>query len=459
MNFLKKITGTGSIRPGFYHELFMLVLPIMAQNLITSAVSMADVMMLGQVDQTSLAASSLAGQVQFLLNVVYFGLASAVTILGAQYWGKGDRKTIARILGIGLIVSMCFALTATAGALFFPGTVIGIWTNDPVLAEAGIRYLKLVALSYFFSGLSQPYLAVMKSCERVMLSTVISAIALGSNVVLNAVLIFGLLGFPAMGIEGAALATTICRGIELLICVIDFLHQKTIPRSLLNMFRIPRSLAGDFVRYCLPAFINDFMWGLAFSVNSMIMGRLGSDIVAANSVVSVARELATTAGFGISSGTAILLGKEIGEGFLKRAKEDADACLRTSFQVGLLQGLVILIMTPFIPHFVKVSETASHYLVVMMLINVFYQMGQVINTVLIASIFRCGGESGYGMKLDLICMWGYAVPLGLIAAFVLRLPPLIVYMLMCTDEFAKMPFAVRHYKSGSWLRNITRDYA
>lgn len=456
---LKRIAGGDTVRPGFYHELFVLVLPIVVQNLITSAVGMADVMMLGRVDQTSLAASSLAGQVQFLLNMVYFGLASAITILASQYWGKGDRRTIARIFGIGLLVSMFFSLIATGGALFAPGAVIRIWTNDPALREAGARYLKLVAFSYFFAGISQPYLAIMKSCERVMLSTVISAVALGSNVVLNAILIFGLFGFPAMGIEGAALATSICRGIELAICAADFLHQRIMPRSPLTMFRIPRSLIGDFIRYCLPAFINDFTWGLAFSVNSMIMGRLGSDIVAANSIVSVARELATTVGFGISAGTAILLGKEIGEGFLKRAKEDAGACLRTSFLAGVAQGVVILLMTPVIPHFVKLSGTAGRYLVVMMLINTVYQMGQVINTVLIASIFRCGGESGYGLKLDVICMWCYAVPLGLFAAFVLRLPPLIVYALMCTDEFAKMPFAIRHYKSGSWLKNITRDYA
>ena len=213
-NFLK-------VRDGFYHELFVLVIPIVIQNLITSAVSMADVVMLGRLDQTSLSASSLAGQVQFLLNIVFFGLASALTILASQYWGKKDTAVVGKILGIGLIISVVLCGLATIFALFIPGRVISIWTNIPELQAAGAKYLRYVALSYLFAGFSQPYLSIMKACERVMLSTMISAVTLGANIVLNACLIFGLGPFPRLGIIGAAIATTIVRGIELLICIID----------------------------------------------------------------------------------------------------------------------------------------------------------------------------------------------------------------------------------------------
>ena len=182
------------IRGGFFRQLYVLVLPIIMQNLITSAVSMADVLMLGRLDQTSLAASSLAGQVQFLLGIVYFGLASALTILASQYWGKGDRKTVARIFGIGLIISVPISAFAMVMALFFPGTVIRIWTNVPELIDAGKIYLRFVALSYLFAGFTQPYLSIMKSCERVLLSTMISVVTLVLNIMVNAVLIFGLFG-------------------------------------------------------------------------------------------------------------------------------------------------------------------------------------------------------------------------------------------------------------------------
>lgn len=449
---------TISKRKSFSNDLTVLVIPIVIQNLITSAVSMADVVMLGRVDQVSLAASSLAGQVQFLLNIVFFGLASALTILASQYWGRRDTKTIAKILGIGLIISMSVCTFASLMAFFMPGAVIRIWTNVPELMDAGAQYLRFVALSYFFAGISQPYLSIMKSCERVTLSTFISALTLGLNVLLNAVLIFGLLGFPAMGIEGAALATTISRGIELTICVIDFMRQKVMPRSIANMFRIPRALVKDFVKFSLPAFINDAMWGLAFNMNSVIMGHLGSDIVAANSVVTVARDLVTTVGFGISAASSILLGKEIGENRLQTAREDASSIMKVSVIAGICSGIVLLAISPFVPSLVKISATAAHYLQIMLLINTVYQMGQIINTVLISSLFRCGGDSRYGMILDIVCMWCVAVPLGLISAFVLDLPPLFVYVLMCTDEFVKMPFAVHHYRKGNWIRNLTRDF-
>ena len=445
-------------REGFYRDLFALVLPIVIQNLIATSVSMADVVMLGRVDQTSLSASSLAGQVQFLLFVVYFGLASALTILAAQYWGKGDTATIARIFAIGLIISAFFSVFAAVLCVVCPERVIRIWTNVPELIEAGVRYLKVVALSYVFAGISEPYLAIMKSCERVRFTTVLSAVTLLLNVILNGILIFGLFSFPAMGIEGAALATTISRGIELMVCVIDFKRQKIMPTSLQNMFTIPRSLVRDFAKYSLPAFINDAMWGLAFNMNSIIMGHLGSDIVAANSMVTVVRDLISTVGMGISAAASILLGKEIGENRLQQAREDASSIMRTTLIVCAIQGVLLLAITPIIPGFVKISETASGYLRTMLYINVVYQAGAVINTVLIASLFRCGGESRYGMILDIICMWCFAVPLGLISAFLLKLPPIIVYCLMCTDEFAKMPFALHHYKSGNWIKNLTRDF-
>ena len=456
INMFKKLF---SARRGFYRELFVLVIPIVIQNLIASAVGMADVVMLGRVDQTSISASSLAGQVMFLLNVLFFGLNSALTILAAQYWGRRDTNVISKILGIGLIISLAITVSVAALAFFFPYSVIRIWTNVPELIDAGAVYLRYVAASYIFMGIAQPYLIILKSCERVMFTTILSASTLIINVILNALLIFGIGPFPEMGIAGAALATTLSWGIGLIVCVIDFIRQKTLPKNIVNMFRIPKALIADFAKYSLPAFVNDAMWGLAFNMNSIIMGHLGSDIVAANSVVTVVRDLATVVGFGISAAASIMLGKEIGENRLEDAEKDASSILKVTVFSGIIAGILLLIVNPFIPGLVKITETAAHYLKVMLYISIAYQMGQIVNTVLIASLFRCGGDSKYGMILDIVCMWGFAVPLGLISAFVFKWPPLIVYVCMCTDEFAKMPFAIHHYKSGGWIKNITRDMA
>ncbi len=446
-----------SARKGFYRELFVLVIPIVIQNLIASAVGMADVVMLGRVDQTSISASSLAGQVMFLLNVLFFGLNSALTILASQYWGKRDMKVISKILGIGLIISFAVTVTVAALAFLFPYRVIRIWTDAPELIEAGAVYLRYVAASYIFMGIAQPYLIILKSCERVTFATLLSASTLIINVILNALLIFGIGPFPEMGIAGAALATTLSWGIGLIVCIVDFIRQKTLPKNIAAMFRIPKALIVDFGKYSLPAFINDALWGLAFNMNSIIMGHLGSDIVAANSVVTVVRDLSTVVGFGISAAASIMLGKEIGENRLDDAEKDASSILKVTVFSGIIAGILLFVINPYIPGLVKISETSAHYLRVMLYINVAYQMGQIVNTVLIASLFRCGGDSKYGMILDAVCMWGFAVPLGLLSAFVFKWPPLVVYFCMCMDEFAKMPFAIHHYRSGGWIKNITRE--
>ena len=192
-------------RKGFRHELLVLLAPIVVQNLISASVSLADVIMLGRVDQVSISASSLAGQVMFLLFTVFYGLSSALTILVSQYWGKKDCATISRILGIGLLISILFSSLTAFMALFFPTALMRVWTNDPELIAAGANYLRFVAFSYLFAGLTQPYLAVMRSCERVTLSTLVSAFTLTLNVLLNAVLIFGLFGLPALGLKIPAL--------------------------------------------------------------------------------------------------------------------------------------------------------------------------------------------------------------------------------------------------------------
>ena len=444
-------------RKNFARDLLALVIPIMIQNLISSSVQLADTVMLGRLSQTALSASSLAGQTGFILFIVYFGLASALTILSSQYWGKKDTETIGKVFGMGLFLSAVISVPVSLICFFFPKQVLFLWTNETELLAEGAKYLRIVSISYLALGISQPYLAIMRSCERVRLSTRVSSFSLILNVILNALLIFGLAGFPRLGIIGAALATLLSRIAELLICLIDFHFQTILPKNIRNWFRIPEILQKDFRVYCMPALINDVLWVLAYNMNSVIMGHLGSDMVAASAVTGVARELVAVAGFGISSAAAILLGKEIGEGNNELAKQDADAILITSLGTGILQGILLYAAIPLITMAAVLSETSQQYLVYMLKVSCFYQILQVLNTTLIASIFRCGGDSKYGMRLDILSMWALTVPAGLLSAFVLKLPPLTVYTILCIDEISKFPFAMRHYFSGSWNRNLTRD--
>ena len=429
----------------------------MIQNLIGTLVNIADTVMLGYVSQTAMSASSLANQYTFILFCLYYGMATGASVLCAQYWGKGDKKTVERILGLAERISLIVSLVFFVISFSMPTTIMKIFTSSPDTIAAGSEYLRVISFSFMFMGFSQVYLCVMRSIERVVFSAVVTAIALISNILLNAVFIFGLFGVPAFGIRGAAIATVIARGMEFFICVGDNFHGQSVRFRIREVFASNSLLFHDYLHYSLPAFGNEVVWGVGFSMYSVIMGHLGSDIVAANSIVVVARNLGTAICFGIASASAILLGKEIGDNQIEKAKADTTRLCWITFWTGVAGGVLILLLRPLIMNMVKLTPEAHEYLGMMLFINVYYIVGQAVNTMVICGAFRSGGDSRFGFVCDIIDMWVYAVPLGFLAAFVLKLPPMAVYFLICTDEFVKMPFIYRHYKSYRWLKNITRE--
>jgi putative MATE family efflux protein len=277
------------------------------------------------------------------------------------------------------------------------------------------------------------------------------------NILLNAVFIFGLFGAPKMGVAGVALATMLSRVIELLGCIIVSFRLEEIRLNFLYMFKKNKLLMQDFMKLSIPALGNDIVWGLAFSMYSVIMGHLGSDVVAANSLVTVVRNFGTTFCFGIASGGTILLGNILGSNQMEEAKECASQIVKLTIFAGAVGGIIVLIVSPFVLQFASLTETAHRYLKYMLMINSYYVMGAAVNTTLIAGVFRAGGDSRFGLICDFIDMWIYAVPLGFLAAFVLKLPVMAVYFLLCTDEFVKWPWVIKHYKSMKWMKNITRE--
>jgi len=302
-------------------------------------------------------------------------------------------------------------------------------------------------------------LSVLRSVERVAICTFLNTMAFTLNIFLNAVFIFGLFGAPKLGIVGVAIATSSSRVIELIGCFIVSACSKEVKLRLADIFTKNKVLFKDFVRLSLPALGNDIIWGTAFSMYAVIIGHMGSDAVAANSFVIVVRNLGTIFCFGIASAGGILIGKIIGENKLEEAREGAKKVMKLTVISGILGGLIVLASMPLVLNYASasLSATAMHYLKWMLLINTYYISGTAVNTSLIAGIFRAGGDSRFGFICDTIDMWVYAVPLGFIAAFVLDLPVMVVYFLLCTDEFVKWPWVIKHYRSGKWLNNITRE--
>lgn len=441
----------------FYRQIFKLVLPIVVQNLLSAAVSSADVVMLNYVGQSSISAVSLASQYASVLFMVFYGLGTGATMLCAQYYGKGNMRAILIVEGIALRFSLAFSLFFAVSALLFPTGMMRIFTNDAELIEIGASYLRFMSVSYLCWGITEVYLAVLRSIGRVVISTAMNVLAFSLNVILNAVFIFGLLGAPKLGAVGVAVATSVSRLAELFACFAVSFFSKDIKLDFRYLFIKNEALFSDFVRLSLPALGNDIIWSVAFSLYSVIMGHMGTDAVAANSIVTVVRNFGTVLCFGMASAGGILLGKIIGENKLAEAKDGAKKLMKLTVLTGALGGLIILAATPFVLRHASLSQQAVEYLKYMLLINTYYVMGAAVNTTLIAGVFRAGGDSRFGFFCDAVDMWCYAVPLGFFAAFVLKLPVMWVYFLLCTDEFAKWPWVLRHYRSGKWLNNITRD--
>ena len=426
------------------------------QNLISSAVNSADVIMLGYIGQTAIAASSLAGNVAFILFMISTGLSSGLVMLGAQYWGKKDTEAIKTLLGIGLRICCSVEIIVALVAAFYPRILMLIFTKNEALIAEGCRYLRAASFSYVCLSFSQMFQAGFKSIERVKIVTITSTTSLFLNIGLNAVFIFGLLGVPKMGITGVGIATSIARFIEMVICFIYAGRQTDIKFSVTCVFRRNKLLTRDFFKYSLPAVGNELVWGSAFAMYSVIMGHLGEDIVAANSVVNTVRQLGSVLCFGMAYGGAIVVGKYMGAGDMAVAERNASRLARVTIFSGVLGAVLLICLYPVLPYIADLNETAAHYRNILLFINAYSLIGASINTVLICGIFRAGGDSKFGFVADIINMWCVSVPLGLLAAFVFKLPPLWVYFILFLDEFEKMPFVIHHYFKKGWLRNITR---
>lgn len=446
-----------SAKDRFYPQIMRLVIPIIIQNLLSASVNSADVVMLNYVGQSSISAVSLAANYAGVLFMVYYGLGTGASMLSAQYWGKKDLQAIRVVEGIALRFSIVISLCFSAFALFAPELMMKLFTNDAELIAIGAGYLRVMSLTYFCWGIIEIYLAVLRSIGRVTVSMVLNVLAFSLNILLNAVFIFGLFGAPKLGATGVAIATATSRVVELIGCILVSLFSKDLKLKLSYMFIRNKTLFKDFLKLSLPALGNDVSWSVAFSMYSVILGHLGTDAVAANSLVTVVRNFGTVLCFGTASAGGILLGNVMGENDMERAKVYASKILRLTIITGAIGGVLILAATPFVLHFADLSDTAMHYLKYMLYINSYYVMGAAVNTTLIAGVFRAGGDSRFGLICDTVDMWCYAVPLGFIAAFVLKLPVLVVYFLLCTDEFVKWPWVIKHYLSKKWLKNITRD--
>ncbi len=442
-----------------YKQLFRIVLPISFQFLMMSLVSASDAFMLGFLDKDSLSAVSLAGQVIFVNSLFFEAFNYGCSVLAAQYWGKGDKKTVEEVLAISMRYTLLVGLIFTLATFFVPKQIMHIFTNDTELIVRGARYLRMASPSYIICGFAQIYFGILKVCDRAGLSSLIGSLSVILNIGLNAVLIFGLAGFPQMGIEGAALATDMARIFEAIFIIVLILMKKSVPLDIRKMLMIGTSkkLHKDYWKYTVPLLFNQLGWGGGVTMYSVIMGRLGSDAVAANSIASIVRSMLASFCWGIASGVSIIIGQMLGRNELEDAKKAGGSFVRFSIIVGVISGFILLAITPALLAFVNLEGTAHFYLKIMMFYASYYIIGNSLNSTIIGGIFPAGGDTKFGMWCDIITLWCVVVPMGMIGAFVLKLPVLAVAFILTLDEFVKIPAVYRHYMKYTWVKNITRD--
>ena len=441
----------------FNRKLWSLMFPSTMQNLMLALVAAADAVMLGRLNQNSMAAVSLATQIQFIQNMLLWTVASGVSILGAQYWGKGDLRVMEKIFASSIRKSVVVSVVFFVGCFWYPHLLMKLFASDPVLIDIGAEYLRAASWSYLIAGTSQCYLSVMRVSDHVSRSAWISSGAVVMNIVFNAIFIFGLCGVPAMGAKGAAYATVVARVIELLWCIYSTLDKSYVKLRLSKLLSFDKLLEKDFWHYSLPVLGSSLLWGVGFTSYTAIMGHMGSDAAAANAVAAVARDLMCCLCNGLAIGCGILIGNELGAGRLELGKKYGERSMLFSVAIGLLSMAVILLSIPVVSKMVLLNEQAHKYMVGMFLILSVYMIGRCICTVVLNGVFYAGGDAKFDLHSLIVCMWGIALPCAFLGAFYFHFPVLVIYACTCLDEVGKVPWVIIHYKRYKWVRNITRD--
>lgn len=443
----------------FYRLLFSIALPIAVQNLITFMVSMVDTLMVGALGEIQLSAVSIANNLFFVLTILMFGLAGGSNIMISQYWGKGNVKTIHKILAIMYRVCLLITGIFIFIALFLPKYFMGIFTTDKAVIDFGASYLRIVCIGYLFYSITNCTIMMLRSVKTVSISIIVYTASLVVNSILNWIFIFGNLGAPELGIRGAAIATVCARITEFsIVLVFMFIYERKIGLKIEHLLKLDKEILKDYVGLCTPVLCNELLWAIGASMISVIVGRMGTEVVAANSINGVAHQFVTVFIFGMSNATAVIIGNTIGEGKKEKAKEYAYSIGIFSVVMGCISGLMILLIKPFVVNFYNVSYSTKLIAMEIMTVTSGIIVFQSLASNFMMGVLRGGGDAKFVLINDLIFMWLVAIPGGFFVAFVLELPVALVFLVIKCDEILKSLTSVYRVISGKWVNDVTNDY-
>ena len=441
----------------FYRRVLAITLPIAIQNVINLGVNMMDIIMLGQLGDTAIAAANLGGQLFIILNVTGFGLASGAAVLIAQYWGKRDMLRIRQIFALSLRFALGASALFTVLGRLFPVQIMHIFATDADVIREGAAYLEWLSVSFVFYSFSNCYIMCLRAVEQVKVSIAVYSSSFFVNVFFNYCFIFGKLGAPELGVRGAALGTIMARLFE---CAAVLVYMYRIERTVCFtpkwLLRFRSGLFSDYVRNSVPVVSNELLWALGVAVTNLTIGHMGPSFTSAVSIVNVVNNLVSVFIFGMANATAVVVGKTIGEGRLADARRAANSTVVVSVVLSLVGTALLLAGQRPIMSLYNVSQQAHDTALILMTILAAIQPFQAVGTVMVVGVLRGGGDVRTNLILDSGLLWVLAIPLGLLGGFVFHWSAPVVFFCLRCDNIVKSILGFIRLCSGRWVRVVTR---
>ncbi|GAK58850.1 MATE efflux family protein [Candidatus Vecturithrix granuli] len=439
----------------FYQTLVKLAIPVSIQNMISSSLNLVDTIMIGQLGAVEVAAVGLANRLFFVFILVSFAISSGTAIFTAQFWGKKDVQHIGKVMAIALTLIIAVSLIFSFGALVIPDLVMRIFTKDRLVISNGSTYLRVIGWSYLLSAVTMLYAFILRSMEQVKLPMYASTIALGLNTLLNYCLILGHFGFPALGVQGAAIATVIARVIEAAIILVST-YQKRYPAVHLSDFlTIPRVLIKQFFVTTLPVIANEFSWVVGVTTYSIVYGHMGTAEVAAVNIVNPVEQISSGVFFGLASAGSVMIGNQIGAGHEKTAYVYAKRFALSGVIGAIFVGGLIWLNASRITSVFKVTPEIRMFAVNLLFVLSVVLWTRVFNTINVVGVLRGGGDTKFSMYMEIMSIWGVGVPLAFLGGFYWKFPVYWVFALVSLEEVLKMAVGLYRMHSGKWIHNLT----
>jgi putative MATE family efflux protein len=445
-------------RKEFFSRLMFLALPIMLQNLLVSSVSFIDTMMIGTVGEHAIAAVGLGNQMFFLITLFFFGISSGAAIFVAQYWGAQDRDSMHKVMGIALILSVGGALLSSIVSFAIPEVIMSIFTDDPTVVVLGKEYLEVVAFSYPFTAVVMIYSISLRSTGDAKTPLNIAVVAMSMNVLLNYVLILGKWGFPRLEVRGAALATVIARGVEMVL-LLGIIYKKKHPVAapLKHLFGFNRAMVKKYLITCTPVILNEVFWSVGMTAYKIAYSRMGMQVIASVNVSESIQNLFFVVLMGITNASAIMIGNRIGENNINLAKRYASRLSLIGFLVGAFLGALLAVLAPLLSRPFNLSPAVAHMTTLSLISLGVLVPIKAFNMVLVVGVLRAGGDTRFSMFAELSGVWLIGVPCAFLGALVLGMPIHHLYLFVGLEEAFKFVVGIIRIKSGKWLNRLTED--